>query len=335
MNIKINKIEYYLPENLITNEDLQMSNPGWDMLKTAEKSGVYKRYIASENETALDLACKACDKLFRDDQISKKSIDGIIFCTQSPDYIMPSNAFLIHKYLNLNQSVFAFDYNLACSGFIYGLAMSQGFISTSLANNILLINADTYSKFLHPGDRSTRTLFGDGASACLISKEDTAGIIDIMLASSGKHFESFYIPSGGCRIPKSEKTSMEEKDISGNVHTSENIYMNGFGVWKFIASTVPKQIKEIIMRNNFKVSDIDLYVFHQASKLTIDSLVKALKIDPTKVFSNIANVGNLVSASIPVALKDAEETGKLKRGDLILLSGFGVGLSWGTTILRY
>ncbi|MCX6250459.1 MAG: ketoacyl-ACP synthase III [Bacteroidetes bacterium] len=335
MNLQIANIEYYLPQKLITNNELQQIHLNWDMSKLAEKTGVFNRYIVEHNETAFDLACKAVDKLIQGDRVLTDSLNGILFCTQSPDYIMPSNAFLIHKYLNLKQSVFAFDYNLACSGFIYGIAIAKGFIAAKLANNILLINADTYSKYIHPKDRSATILFGDGASACLLSGIESEGIIDIILASSGKDFESFYIPSGGCRIPKSYETSIEKIDESGNIRTDENIHMNGFGVWKFISTNVPKQIFEILNRNNYSLNDIDLYIFHQASKLTIDSLVKALKINPNKVFSNIANVGNLVSASIPVAIKDAEKAGKLNRGDLILLSGFGVGLSWGTVIMKY
>lgn len=335
MNIKIEKIEYYLPLNRITNTDFQGLNPLWNMEKAAEKTGVYTRYFADENETAFDLSCKACDKLFDNNEITKESIDGIIFCTQSPDYIMPSNAFLLHKYLNLKQSVFAFDFNLACSGFIYGVAMARGFIATGLATKVLLVNADTYSKYIHPKDRSARILFGDGAAVTVLSKQDDQGIIDIQLASSGKDYQSFYIPSGGLRTPKSTNTGIEQMDDSGNVHTPEKIHMNGFGVWKFIASTVPKQIHGLLEKNNYKVEDIDLYVFHQASKMTIDSLVKALKIDEDKVFNNLAQVGNLVSASIPVAMREAQIAGRLKRGDLVLLSGFGVGLSWGTIIMRF
>lgn len=335
MDIEIAQIEYYLPGDRISNDDLQEENPDWDMGRLSEKSGVYNRYIAKSDETAFDLACKACEKLFSNQEISKDSINGIIFCTQSPDYIMPSNAFLLHKHLKLGQSVFAFDINLACSGFIYGLSIARGFIATGLGKNILLVNADTYSKYINPRDRSAKILFGDGAAASIISGKESQGVIDIMLASSGKDFDSFYIPSGGCRMPKSESTSVEAMDAAGNIHSAENIHMNGFGVWKFIASTVPKQINEILSRNGYSVNDIDLYVFHQASKMTLDSLIKGSKIDPEKVFSNIQHVGNLVSASIPVALKDALIAGRLKKGDLVLLSGFGVGLSWGTIILRY
>ena len=335
MNLQIANIAYHLPERRITNDDLQRLNPDWDMSKLAEKSGVLQRYIAGPDETAFDLACKAADKLVQGNPLLKDSIDGILFCTQSPDYIMPSNAFLLHKYLNLRQSVFAFDYTLACSGFIYGLAIAKGFMAANLAKNILLVTADTYSKYIHPKDRSATIIFGDGAAVCLLSKVESEAIFDISLASSGRDFESFYIPAGGCRIPKTQETSTEYVDESGNIHTKENIHMNGFGVWKFISSNVPKQIFEILARNSYSKEDIDLYIFHQASKMTIDSLVKALKIDADKVFNNIASVGNLVSASIPVAIRDAETAGKLRRGDLMLLSGFGVGLSWGTVIMRY
>ncbi|MCD6068736.1 MAG: fabH1 [Bacteroidetes bacterium] len=334
-NISIRHIEYYLPETLVTNEDLQRENPSWDMNRAAEKTGVYNRHFAKENETAFDMACKACNQLFASGVVKKEEIDGIIFCTQSPDYLLPSNAFLIHKYLGLKQSVFAFDYNLACSGYIYGMAIARGFFATNLATNILLINGDTYSKFINPKDRSTRILFGDGASVSLLSKTEKDGIIDIVLESSGKDYESFYLPGGGSRIPISDESKVETTDSSGNVRTPESIHMNGFGVWKFIASTVPKQIDELLKKNGYGVSDVDLFIFHQASKMTLDSLIKALKIDDQKTFINITDIGNLVSASIPVAIKNAEEAGRLKRGDLLVLSGFGVGLSWGTIIMRY
>lgn len=335
MGVGIKAIEYYLPENEVSNEDLQVIHPQWDLKKVGEKSGVFNRHIAKDGETAFDLACKAVQKLFASEVIEKNNIDGIIFCTQSPDYIMPSNAFLIHKYFNFGNNVWAFDYNLACSGYVYGITICRGMIETGMAKNILLITADTYSKYIHADDRSTSVLFGDGAAVSLISQTDDSTIIDIQLASSGKEYESFYIPSGGCRIPKNTDTKEEIIDHSGNVTTQENIQMNGFAVWKFISVTVPEQIKFLLTKNNLVIENIDFFGFHQASKLTLDSLTKALKIDPKKSFSNLELIGNTVSASIPIALKQADEQGLLKRGNLIILSGFGVGLSWGTAILKY
>lgn len=335
MGVYIKQIEYYLPQNVVTNQDIQISHPNWDISKVSEKSGVFSRHIAAKDETAYDLASKAVAKLFEMKSIEKCEIDGIIFCTQSPDYIMPSNAFLIHKQFNFESKVWAFDYNLACSGYVFGLTIARGMIETGMGENILLINSDTYSKYINKDDRSTSVLFGDGAAVSIISRTNNLGIIDIALSSSGKDFDSFYIPSGGCRLPKSDFTSINVEEQGMNIKTLENIHMNGFAVWKFISTTVPMQINTLLTRNKLKISDIDFFGFHQASKLTLDSLMKSLKIDSDKVFLNLDKIGNTVSASIPIVLKEAEQIGKLKRGDLVLISGFGVGLSWGSLLMKY
>ena len=336
VGLKIDHLETYFPVNLVTNQDLHKDNPSWEMDKVESKTGVQQRYIAGANETSFDLAVAACEKLFEKAGYDKNLIDGIIFCTQTPDYIMPSNAFLLHKQLKLRQHVFAFDYNLACSGYIYGLAMAQGFIATTTARNVLLVTAETYSKLIHSKDRAARVLFGDGAAVTIVSNAvPPQGIIDIALATSGESYDTFYIPAGGARLPKSAATSEEQSDAGGNVRTLNDICMNGFSVWKFIQSVVPKQIREIVARNGMQLDDIDLFIFHQASKMTLDSLVKALKIDENKVFLNLAYIGNTVSASIPMALKDAVDQGVLQRGMTVLMCGFGVGLSWGTAIMKY
>jgi len=335
MGVIIKQIEYYLPEKIVTNLDIQAKHPEWNIEKVGEKSGVFIRHIAEPGETALDLAIKAVEKLFSNGSISTTDIQGIIFCTQSPDYIMPSNAFLIHKHFGFSTDVWVFDYNLACSGYVYGLSIARGMLETNMAENILLITADTYSKYINEGDRSTSVLFGDAAAVSIIGKEERHGIIDIQLASSGNEYESFYIPSGGSRRPVGKSTKVVSTDKSGNNRTLEDIHMNGFAVWKFISNTVPKQINTLLKRNNLTVNEIDFFGFHQASKLTLDSLIKASKIDSKKVYMNLNRVGNTVSASIPIALKDAQLDGSLKKGDLVLLSGFGVGLSWGSLIMKY
>jgi 3-oxoacyl-[acyl-carrier-protein] synthase-3 len=335
MNIGIECIEYYLPEKEVSNSELQGLHPDWDVEKVGAKSGVFNRHLASKSETAFDLSCHAIEKLLTNNQLKVTDIDGIIFCTQSPDYIMPSNAFLVHKHFHFESKVWAFDYNLACSGYVYGISIARGMIVSGMAKKVLLINADTYSKYIHPDDRSTSVLFGDGAAASIISERNCEGVIDISLASSGEEYDSFYIPAGACRIPFSNDTKELVVDHSGNHRTLENIHMNGFAVWKFISRTVPEQINNILDRNNLTTEEIKLYVFHQASKLTLDSLIKSLKIDTAKAYLNLDKVGNTVSASIPIALKFAENEGNLKKGDLILISGFGVGLSWGSIILKY
>jgi 3-oxoacyl-[acyl-carrier-protein] synthase III len=335
MGLVISHIEYYLPEKVVTNEDLAIENPEWDIKKIEKKSGVKNRHISTPDQTALDLAIKTIEKGLSTGKIMKDQIQAIIFCTQSQDYIMPSNSFLVHKHFGFSEEVWTFDYNLACSGYIFGLAISQGILEANLAKNILLITAETYSKYLNPKDRSTSILFGDAAAVSLLSNDKGRGIIDIILSSNGGKYDTFYIPAGGFRLPKDRDTKKITIDRSGNERNLENIHMNGFAVWQFISEKVSLQIIELLARNKLSVNDIDLFVFHQASKMTLDSLTKILKINEDKVFVNLENIGNTVSSSIPIALKDAEDIARLKRGDLILLSGFGVGLSWGSIIMKY
>ena len=334
--IKIEEIFYYLPNEPIKNKSIGLKNPSWDMEVLFDKTGVNTRYYANENETALDLSIKACDELFKNRPEIRDSIDGLIFCTQSNDYIMPPNSTILHGVLNLSEDVFAYDFNLACSGFVYGLSMAHGLIHGGIAKNILLINADTYSKYINKKDRSTKVLFGDAASVSYITKSrNKKGIIAFRSSTSGKNHKKFIILAGGARMPKSKETSLVNVDKSGNERTAENIHMDGMGIFAFVNSKVPLQIRTILKQNNLDIDDINLFIFHQASKLALESLTKILKIDKTKVFTNISSVGNTVSASIPIALKDAMYEGKINEGDKVLCSGFGVGLSWSTCIIQY
>jgi len=334
MNTIINSIEYYLPENIVTNEDLQKENPKWNIEKVAEKSGVYQRHIAGDKETAYDLSIKACEKLFR--SYDKHNIDGIIYCTQSPDYIMPSNSFLLHNYFDLKENVFAYDFNHACTGYIYGLAMANAFIKAGMAKEILLVNADTYSKYINLKDRSTRVLFGDGAAVTIVKAvNEQKGIIDIKLESYGAGYDKFWIPAGGLRSPKSDETSIEVENDRGNIRTQNDIEMDGLGVWSFINSVVPKQINRILKKNKLVKADIDQYIFHQASKMTLESIMRLMKLNEDKFYINIRDTGNTVSASIPIAIKDAIGIGKIETGSTLILSGFGVGLSYGTILMEF
>ena len=240
MALRIKSLEYYLPEKIETNEFLQKQNPNWDLKSVTKKSGVSQRHIAGPDETAYDLSLIASNLIFKN--YDKTKIDGIIFCTQSPDYIMPSNSFLLHKDLELKNSVFAYDFNHACTGYIYALAMANSFIKSNMADTILLVNADTYSKYINKKDRSTRVLFGDGAAATIVEKTIASGdIIDIELASNGNGYDKFWIPSGGLRQPKSKDTRVENKDILGNVRSSENIAMDGLGYGHLLIQLYPNK----------------------------------------------------------------------------------------------
>jgi 3-oxoacyl-[acyl-carrier-protein] synthase-3 len=248
---------------------------------------------------------------------------------------MPPNAYLIHKHFNFRENIVAFDINQACSGFIYGLYLAKSLILSGSAASVLIINADTYSKYIHKNDRSTRALFGDGASATLISSSDSCkGIIDSLISSCGKEYQSFYIPAGGCRMPFETADKKVKEDENGNSRTDLDIYMNGMGVLSFFRNKVSVQIKELLKKHDLVVEDIDLFVFHQASKVALDSIAAALKIKQEKIYSNIKNIGNIVSASIPVALKCAMQENRIGQGHKIIISGFGVGLSWGSILIE-
>jgi 3-oxoacyl-[acyl-carrier-protein] synthase-3 len=322
----IEDLEYFLPEQIVTNDDLQRENPSWEMSLIAGKAGVFERHFAAENETAYDLALKACEKLL--ERHDKDLVDGIIFCTQTPDYIMPPNAFLLHRDLELRENIMAFDYNLGCTGFVYGLAMIQGFVAAGIAKRILLVTADTMSKLVNRKDRSGRVLFGDGAAAALVAASDsTRGIIDVDLATSGRQYERAWVPAGGFRLPRSDATAVERIDHAGNCRSRNDFHMDGMGVWAFVNSQVPQYVRNLLTRNEIALEEIDLVLFHQGSKLLLDSLVKVLDLAEGQVFSNLAKVGNTSSASIPIALKDAWTQGRLRDGDKVLMSGFGAGLS--------
>ncbi len=335
MNAKIGHISYFLPKNKVTNEQLEEKYPSWNMKSLVKKTGVYTRHIADDDETALDLSVVACKKFFAETGMQPESVDAILYCTQSSDYIMPPNALLLHRHFDFRNDIPAFDINLACSGYIYGLSIAKAMVVSQMAKNVLLVTADTYSKYINPRDRSTKTLFGDGAAVTLIEPcDDDRGILFQSLGSEGKFYKKFYIPAGGLRKPKCESTAFEDFDAAGNVKNEEQIHMDGLGVWNFIRTKIPVHISEFLEKSSMDLNDINHFIFHQASKLTLDSLIKVLKISPDKVYINLDKVGNTVSSSIPIAIADARKEGLLVEDEIILLSGFGVGLSYGSMLYK-
>ena len=229
----------------------------------------------------------------------------------------------------------AFDLDLGCSGYVYGLSIAQGLMTNGASQKVLLVNGDTYSRLIHPGDRSTRCLFGDGASVSVIApSSDERGILDIRLATAGKAYERFIVRAGGARQERDATTCVPRADRSGNLRSDDNIVMDGFGVLSFFNSALPVAVTELLTAHDRTVADVDLFVFHQASQVALESLENLLRIPHDKMLYDLAETGNLVSASIPVALQRAQERGRVKPGALVVLCGFGVGLSWGTALLR-
>jgi 3-oxoacyl-[acyl-carrier-protein] synthase-3 len=330
----IEAIACAFPERLVSNKDLKKEHPDWDFNRLEKRTGVLTRPIAEPSETALDFAVRACEELEAQGHLHRDEIDAVIFCTQSPDYVMPPNSCILHGKLGLPAHVMAFDITLACSGYVYGLQLADSLIRSGSAKRVLLATADTYSRYIHPGDRATRCLFGDGGAVSMLSASSNGrGIRDIRCGTAGRQHERFIIPAGGMRLPRSPKTVHATVDASGNVRSAEHIRMDGIGVLSFFNATVPCSVKEILARNQLTLSDVDLFVFHQASQIVLDTLRGALGIPQEKMVYDLAEMGNLVSASIPVALQRAFERGQAKHGQLALLCGFGVGLSWATALV--
>jgi 3-oxoacyl-[acyl-carrier-protein] synthase-3 len=290
----------------------------------------FERRIASDQETALDLAINASESLFQEHPVFRDQIDYVIFCTQSPDYLLPSNACVIQAKLGLKKEVGAFDVNLGCSGFVYGLQLADAIISNGSAGCVLLLTADTYSKYIHPKDRTVRALFGDGAAATIIAAPTANGKISTFeVGTDGTGFTNLLVPSGGSRLPKDSTTAMESTDAAGCVRSKNNIYMNGPEIFVFALSTVPRILKKVLSSGSLSISDVDHFVFHQANKFMLESLAKRCGIPNAKMVIDVEKCGNLVSSSIPVALRRMEDRQSLNPGDRVVLVGFGVGYSWG------
>lgn len=326
----IKDIAYYLPEKVVTNEDLVKEFPEWSVDKIADKVGVCERHVASSDETATDLAILAAEVLFAKGTVKREDIDFVLFCTQSPDYKLPSSACIIQDRLGLVTQCGSFDFNLGCSGYEYGLAVAKGLIVAGISSNVLLLTGETYNHYLHPRDKGNRTIFGDGASATVVSTDGFATIGEFSLGTDGSGAKHLIVKSGGARYP--EKFNDLAIDEGGNTISSDHLNMDGQDIFAFTLNKVPKMVMEALEKNRLKKEDVDLFVFHQANKYMLEHLRKKLKIEEDKFFDNLAFVGNTVSSTIPIALCDAREQGKLKGN--VLLAGFGVGLSWGATIIR-
>lgn len=330
MKAYIKAINYYLPETILTNEELVEEFPEWSVEKIANKVGVNQRHIARTEETSSDLAVNAAEKLIEENDIERNSIDFILFCTQSPDYFLPTTACLIQERLNIPTSCGALDFNLGCSGYVYGLSLAKGLLLGGIAKNILLLTGETYSKFIHPKDKGNRTIFGDAGSATLISSEGFAEIGNFSLGTDGKGGENLIVKTGGMK--NRERVNDLYFDENGNPISSDHLYMNGSEIFNFTIDAVPPLIEDVLNKNELTADDVNFYIFHQANKFMLNFLRKKLRIPEEKFPYFMSEVGNTVSATIPITLFEELKKGSLK--DHVVIAGFGVGYSWGATVLN-
>ena len=334
MEAFIRAISYVLPEETLTNETLAAEFPEWDVDKVYNKVGVRARHLSGQDETAGDLAEKAARKLFNEYGVSPADIDFVLLCTQSPDHFLPSTACILQDRLGIPTSAGAFDYNLGCSGCIYGMAMAKGLIAAGLASNVLLLTAETYTKYLHPQDKSNKTIFGDGAAACLITKEKgLARIGDFVLGTDGSGAANLMVRTGAARQP--EKTGRFTVDDDGHVNYEDYLYMNGSAIFNFTLETVPPLMKSLLAKSGLEKADVDYFVFHQANKYMLSTLRKVCGIPTDRFYVDLEETGNTVSSTILIGLKECLDAGKIIPGMKVMVCGFGVGLSYGAGMLQF
>lgn len=332
MGTYIKGISYYLPEKVYTNEEISTQHPEWSIEKISSKTGIKARHIAAEDEYASDMAISASLKLFEEYSIQPDEIEFVLYCTQSPDYFLPTTACILQDRLGIQITAGALDYNLGCSGYIYGLSLAKGLIESKQVNNVLLITSETYSKYIHPNDKSNKTIFGDAASATLIGSDK--GIFEIKnfsFGTNGKGAENLIVKNGGVR--NRFQLGKDITDAEGNYISNDScLYMNGSEIFSFTSQAVPVLVNDVIQRNHLSFEEVDYFLFHQANKYMLDFIRRKINIPQEKFVYYIENVGNTVSSTIPIALKEAvNQDMNYKKG---LLAGFGVGYSWAGCIIE-
>lgn len=335
---RIGVIATHVPDTVLSNDELAALFPEWPASKILDKTGISERRIAAPGETAADLAYHAARELFAAGTCAPADVDFLILCTQAPDYVLPTTACVLQNRLGLSTDAGALDVNLGCSGFVYCLSLAAGLIASGAATNVLLLTADTYSKYIHANDKSVRTLFGDAACATLISagddeEEGSASIGPFIFGTDGGGAKDLIVEAGAFRTPCTPATATESDDLFGNTRSPENLYMNGANVMGFTLREVPRTFTRMLAATNLRAADYDHVVLHQANKFMLNALQKKLGLPDAQVPRAFAHVGNTVSSTIPYVLADLQKTGQMARGTRIMLIGFGVGLSWAAATL--
>lgn len=319
----IKAISYYLPDEKITDTDLAILHPDWPVEKITKKIGIKSRHSAGEDQYSLELGIAAAKNLFREHTVSKEQIDFIIFCTQTPKFLIPTSACLLQEALGLKQNIGAIDINQGCSGYVYALMLAHGLIVSKVANHILLITADTYTKLVPSDERCLVPIFGDAATASLISSENEKGIVLFEYGTDGEGAEKLMASLSGV------------KGLMSGESYKPDLYMNGAAIFNFTLKKIPQVIDALLKKSNLLLEDVDLFIFHQANAYILEHLREKITIRKDKFYICMAEVGNTVSSSIPIALAEANREGLLKPESKIVLVGFGVGLSWAACLINW
>ena len=332
MKAYIKHIDFYLPEKVLTNSDIVEQFPEWTVDKIEKKIGIRERHITVDGETASDLAIKAAEKLFAANNYDRSTVDYLIFVTQSPDYHLPTTACLIQTRRGLSKKITAIDVNLGCSGFVTGLSLAKAVVVSGQAKNVLLLTAETYSKYMHERDKSNRTIFGDGAAATLVSTEGFAEVGEFVIGTDGTGAENLIVKTGGARHP--QPMNDLKFDDFGNPFSSDNLFMDGPAILNYSLDSIPQLVKDVLEKNQLEMDDVNLHVYHQANIFLANLERRKLKIPQERYYCNIEHVGNTVSSTIPIALCLALQDGTIKDGFNILSVAQGLGYTWGGFVLK-
>ncbi|MEZ6101960.1 MAG: ketoacyl-ACP synthase III [Pirellulaceae bacterium] len=318
----IGPIAVHYPENVETNAELARDFPRWDMELIFSKTGIERRHIARVDECASDLGVAACRKLFENYDIDPQSIDFLLFCTQTPDYPLPTTACLMQTRLGLRTSCGAMDFNLGCSGFIYGAAMADGLIRTGAVKRVLLVTAETYSKYIHPTDRSLRTIFGDAAAATLIEASESPTLSSFQFGTDGTGADTLLVADGGAR-PREAAHQPRSRQ-----RWPSRLYMDGPSLISFTVKAIPELVDEILAAGQLRRDDVDLFIMHQATRKMLELLQERLGVGDDRLPIMMESCGNTVSSTVPILIDDLRRLGRLRHGMRNMLVGFGVGWSW-------
>jgi len=324
----IGPISVYLPEKVETNDDLKQEFPNWDLDLIYAKTGIFKRHIAADDECASDLGVAAARQLFEAHDVDPSSIDFLLLCTQTPDYPLPTTACLMQDRLGLRTSCGALDFNLGCSGFVYGLSLADGLIRNGSAKRVLLITAETYSKYIDSEDRSLRTIFGDGAAATLIDSSERQSLSRFQFGTDGSGADTLLVTDGGAR-----RAEDAHKPRHRHRWRSE-LYMDGPSLINFTVAAIPRLVNEILEGSGLREEDIDLFLFHQATHKMLAMLQERLGLDDQRLPIVLRDYGNTVSSTIPIAIQEMRKQDRVASEGNNLIVGFGVGWSWGGCVWR-
>lgn len=332
-NVGVSAMAAAVPANTINNLDYTEHFSVEEAKQVVEKIGVYQRRFAQPGVCSSDLCYHAAEKLLSDNDIDCSEIDLLVFISQTPDYRMPATSVILQDRLNLSHNTITLDLSLGCSGFIFGLSVVYSFMERSNLRKALLLDGETRSRIYSPKDRQAAFLFGDGGAAALIERSDHFGKSWFSLNSDGSKEDLIKIKAGGYRYPSSPDTMKENVvDAYGNIRSDEHGYMKGSDVFTFVAKEVPSDVRKLIEFAGLEMNSVDYYVFHQANMFINTHVLKKLKLDTEKVPSTIDKFGNTSSVSIPLTI--VSELKEKIDNKLILLSGFGVGMTWASCILR-